>query len=565
MPKSITRILGPSHANEATEPPTDLGGVRAILRRWHVASRPLIALDSTPKLLRDPALYGVALVTLVLCAQFWLYVFWLGDEGIFLRAAARILGGEMPYRDFFELLPPGSFLAVAAWMKLFGAAFGSMRALAICVIVAIAALLYAAVRLSSGNRPLAAMLAVAWVVLSQGVWTVINHHWFTTAASMTAAIALLLALDSAPRRGAALLAGLAAGTAAMVTSTRGAILCVAVLGILFTLPMASARLVSASIGISLVSGAMIFYLAASGALVAAFEDVILWPAHHYASSQAISFGSGAGLLDAPSVALYPATFVLAGATLVLRRMAAWSDPRFRVSLALALVGLFGTYPRADIFHINFTVPLACPLFALVVTDLLGRLRHPVQIAAGTLLIGLCLSVIGSAIYVRSGIVIGPLRGVETPRGLVMLDDNSWTNDFAVLMQQINLAPLGDAFFFYPYSPMLPYLTGRRHAAPLDVMAPGYTDVAQFRASCVQVVREAQWLVVDRLWINPVFIRDTWPALRDPNPPEKRSFEVALATAFNKIVHTSGTFQLRQRAGAASPALCDKVGATPIPR
>ena len=46
--------------------------------------------------------------------------------------------------------------------------------------------------------------------------------------------------------------------------------------------------------------------------------------------------------------------------------------------------------------------------------------------------------------------------METPRGLVMRVDDSWTNDFAVLMQQITLfVPPGDAFFFYPlYSPML---------------------------------------------------------------------------------------------------------------
>ena len=542
-------ILGPSDA-------------RAILRRWYVASRTIIERDSTPKLLRDPALYGIALATLVFCAQFWLYVHWLGDEGIFLHAAVRILGGEVLYRDFFELLPPGSFLAVAAWMKLFGAGFGSMRALAICVIVAIAALLYAAARLSSGNRPIAAIIAVAWVASSQGVWTVINHHWFTTAASMATAIALLLALDSAPRRGAALVAGLAAGTAAMVTSTRGAILCVAVLGILVTLPRAGARLVSAIIGMALVPSAMMFYLAESGALVAAFNDVILWPAQHYARSQALSFGSGASLRDAASVALYPATLVLAGATLALGRMATLSDPRFRVSLALALVGLIGTYPRADIFHINFTLPLACPLFALVATDLLGRLRHPVRIALGALLIGLCLSVIGSAIYARRELVVGPLRGVETSRGLVMRIDNSRTNDFAVLMQQIGLVPPGDAFFFYPYNPMLPYLTGRRHTAPLDVMVPGYTDAAQFRATCVQVVREAQWLVIDVVWIDPVVIRAVWPDLLDPDPPERRSFEVALAAAFNKVVHVSNTFQVRGRAGDASPALCDGVGATP---
>src|SRR5438309_766233 len=415
-----------------------------------MASPAVIEGGSTPTLLRDPALYGVALVALVVCAPCWRYVHWLGDEGVFLHAAARILGGEVLYRDFFEFLPPGSFLAVAAWMKLFGVGFGSVRVLAICVIVAIAALLYAAARLSSGHRPIAAMLAIAWVVFSQGVWTVISHHWFTTAASMATAVALLLAVGSAPRRGAALVAGLVAGGAAMVTSSRGALLCLAVLAILATLPGAGARLLSA-------------------------------------------------------------------------------------------------------------------IIALVVTDLLGRMRRPARIALGALLIGLCLAAVGSAIYDRRVVVVGPLRAVETPRGRIVRFANAWTNDFAALVTQIDRIPPRDAFFFYPYGPMLPYLTGRRHAAALDVMTPGYTDPAEFRATCVQVVTEAQWLVVETGWTHPVVIRGVWPALRDPDPPEKHSFEVALATAFNKVIHASDTFQLRQRAGDASLALCDKVGATPNPR
>ena len=67
-------------------------------------------------------------------------------------------------------------------MKLVGVDFASVRVLAVGVIAVIAALLYAAARLASANRPLAALLAVAWAVFSQGVWTVIGHHWLTTAA-----------------------------------------------------------------------------------------------------------------------------------------------------------------------------------------------------------------------------------------------------------------------------------------------------------------------------------------------------------------------------------------------
>src|SRR5204863_7737579 len=105
-------------------------------------------------------------------------------------------------------LAPGGSLLVATWMRPFGVAFGSVRVLGVGVIAVIAALLYAAARLSSANRPLAALLAVAWAVFSQGVWTVIGHHWLTTAASMASAAGLLWALDGTARRTAAFAAGL---------------------------------------------------------------------------------------------------------------------------------------------------------------------------------------------------------------------------------------------------------------------------------------------------------------------------------------------------------------------
>lgn len=517
---------------------------------------------SAPALLRDPLLYGVALIAVAVCAPFFRYVQWLGDEGVFLHGAARILGGETLYRDFFEFLPPGSFLAVAAWMKLVGVGFASVRVLAIGVIAAIAALLYAAARLASGNRLLAAMLAVAWVVFSQGIWTVISHHWFTTAASMASAVALLQALDGAPRRQAAFVAGLAAGAAAMATSSRGALLGLAVLGVLVTLPGAGVRLVSALAGTVVIPAAMLLYLAASGALAAAFDDTILYPARHYGGIQAIAFGSGAGLADMASVALHPLTLVLAGAALALGRAAIWREPRFRASLALALAGLLGTYPRPDIFHINFTVPLACPLFALVATDLLGRLGRRARTAVAALLIGLCLAEVGYAVYIRRVVVVGPLRAVPTPRGLVVRRENLWTDRLAALVAQVDGVPAGDAFFFYPYSPMLPYLTGRRHVAALDVMTPGYTTAEQFRDACVRAVSEARWVVIERAWTDPGFLRTVWPGMRDPDPPEKRSFEAALALAFDRVAHASPFFELRQRAGDASVALCDRVGASP---
>jgi len=531
------------------------------LRRDH-ADRGLDTVGgSGPPLLRDPLLYGVAFITVAVCAPFFRYVQWLGDEGVVLHAATRILGGEVLYRDFFEFLPPGSFLIVTAWMKLFGVGFASVRVLAVCVIAVIAALLYAAARLSSGNRALAALLATAWAVFSQGAWTVIGHHWFATAASMASAVGLLRALEGAPRRGAAFAAGLFAGVAAMVTPTRGALLCFAAPAVLLTPLSARARLLSAIAGTALFPTAMILYLAAVGTLAAAFDDVIRYPARHYAEIQSVPFGSFATLTDAPSVALFPITFVLAGATFALKRSSIWREPRFRASLALAIVGLLGIYPRPDIAHINFTAPLACPLFALVATDLLGRMGRRARLATGALLIGLCLAGVGYRIKLMMAVVVGPLDAVPTARGLVVRRPNLWTDDFATIVAQIDRVPTGDAFFFYPYSPMLPYLTARRHVAAFDVMTPGYTTAAQFRETCLRIVSEAQWVVIERSWSDPRKLRFLFPAMRDPDPPERRGFETALRLGFDKVAHTSTFFELRQRAESASVELCDEIEAT----
>jgi hypothetical protein len=203
------------------------------------------------------------------------------------------------------------------------------------------------------------------------------------------------------------------------------------------------------------------------------------------------------------------------------------------------------------------MPLACPLGALVATDLLGRTGRRARTIVGAVLIGLCLPKVGDAIKMAT---VVPLRAVPTARGLVVGVQGRWTDDFAALVARVDRVPRGDAFFFYPFSPMLPYLTGRRHVAALDVMTPGYTSAAHFRETCVRVVSEAQWVVIERMWTDPRVLRAVFPAMRDPDPPEKRGFEAALKLGFDNILHTSTLFELRQRAESASVGLCDTIGA-----
>jgi hypothetical protein len=466
----------------------------------------------------------------------------------------RLLRGEVIYRDFFEVVPPGGFLIVSAWMTIFGGDFGSTRVLAVGMIVIIAALSYAAATLASDHRLLAVMLAISWAIRAPFEN---NHHWFTTAASMAAAVCVFLELnDSRARRAAAFAAGLFAGIAVTVTQTRGALLCVAVLAVLLTLPEARSRLVSVVAGMTVAPTAITIYLALTGGLVKAADNLIWFTTHHYAGVQYLPFGSFATWTDAATVAVFPVAVLLTGAAVALKPHGAiWRDPRGRMALALAMVGLLGAFPRPDITHLNFTVPLACPLVAFVSTYVTGRLRRPARIAVSALLIGLCVLAVTYATKRRMDVIGEPLETISTPQGVIVRRAAPWTTDLASLMALLDRVPPGDPVFFYPYLPMLPYLTGRQHVAAVDAMVPGYTTPEQFSEICARVVREARWLVVDRTWSDPRRLHNLFPTMADYNPPEKRAFEDTVVQAFDKIVYRSPTFEVRRRGAAVADTLC----------
>jgi hypothetical protein len=282
----------------------------------------------------DSLLWVTLLSTAGICAPFFRYVQWLGDEGVTLHGADRIVRGERLYAEFFEFLPPGSFLVVAAWMQLIGSSFASMRVLAIGVIVAIAGLTYVAARLTSRNRVLAALLAIMWAAQSQGAWTVINHHWFTTAASMASAVALLWALGNA-RDGhtAIFLAGLFAGTAAMITTMRGALLGLAVMWLATTLPDRRRAIPCAAGGLAAFPVAVLVYLGLTGSIVPAYYDAIVLAARQYPEIQIVQFGAFTAPHHAPAVIFLPLTFVLTGIVAVVDGRAAWQEARLRGALA----------------------------------------------------------------------------------------------------------------------------------------------------------------------------------------------------------------------------------------
>jgi len=142
-------------------------------------------------------LFGtVALFALLYVLRTFTYGLNLQDEGVAAMSAWRIAGGQLPHADFFEIIPPLSFLPTAAAIALAGAGVLSVRLPAL----ALALILFAGVdRLGSayarGPLPRAALLAycIPWGV---SFWPLPSHHWYATAFQLFAGAALLRSLDS---------------------------------------------------------------------------------------------------------------------------------------------------------------------------------------------------------------------------------------------------------------------------------------------------------------------------------------------------------------------------------
>jgi hypothetical protein len=492
----------------------------------------------------------VGLVTAALCVPLIRYVWFLGDEGVLLHGAERMLRGEKIYMDFFEFLPPGGFMIMEGWFGVAGISLLSARVLAILTIVGISCFTYLACRQASKNAQLSALIAIGLTIVSQGDWTQISHHYFTTLLSMIVAWAALASVEHArPWRLGPFTAGITAGAAVMVTPHRGALVMLAAATAFLNFRRYRSELLIYALASALIPICLIAYVIGYNALMAAVDDVILATAARYTIPNAVPFGLGAGY---HLTWIFPFAALIALLTFVRDWRNCLHDCLFRTCVALALAGFIGCFPRPDMLHISYSAPLVCPLLGYGVNRLVRPWPMKYQYAAAALAIA---SLIPSArgFWLTSEKHLSAAVVVPLPRGNVA----SPTHGMQGLAARIATTPPEEAYFFYPYDAMLPFLTARRHVARYDIFAPGWTLPSQYREACVSAMRGASWVVIDREETHPEWIKATFPGLPDPQPRETKRFERALETGF-EFVAREGIFELRRRVPGANERLCSSI-------
>ena len=238
---------------------------------------------------------------------------------------------------------------------------------------------------------------------------------------------------------------------------------------------------------------------------------------------------------------------MAGLSLI-RTPSLLREPQWRIGAGFAVAALVGAYPRPDAAHILLTVPLALPLLSLALEHAIRQWPRLVQAAALALLaiFGLAPAIEDYSSMVRR---TANLPVTVTPRGRGAFAEG----DAGPLIARVAEIPADQPIFFYPYMPLVPVLAGREHAASVDVFVPSYTTQNQYSQACRQALARARWVVFDRQWTDPHFLKLVFPKMANPLPPERVAVEHALGAGFETVQQVGRFDLMRRRAGGEASA------------
>jgi len=219
------------------------------------------------------------------------------DEFIVVYDAHRVAAGQVPYRDFFNFIPPGVFLVLAAVFKAVGASSLTMgRYVSGAGMIALFVLAAWALRRRGWSGATSCLWAAVVPVALYGFWAVPSHHWFSALCGV--GVLAVLGRGSNLGKGEWFGAGLLTGLSGTFVQTAGvslAAFCV-VLAVM-NREGRGRNTVALAGGIAAVWGPLLLGLFLLGAAPGFFRDVILWPVRNYARGG--NENEGAALQDLP--------------------------------------------------------------------------------------------------------------------------------------------------------------------------------------------------------------------------------------------------------------------------
>jgi hypothetical protein len=511
-------------------------------------------------------LLEIIAVACVCAAYLFLFarVLWRnGDEGSIVYGAIRVARGEVPYRDFVDVMGPASFYWLAGWFKVFGTSWLALRAHLLLTWVAIAVMIHHLTR-RIYDGPFAALPCAFYTVVGIPLWAASSHHWDSL---FFALIMVLCFLEWQRTQRSAWL--VAAGSLAAVTSCtlpqKGAALLAAAL----CLTVASRHLSGASrIGrpslflVSSYFGTLVcvgLWFFKSHALDDLFYTTVVWPLSEYRTLNRVGYGfNSLGVSVAVVARVLKATDwllpyltllcliplaviellpVMAVALLVRVRIQNPRNGRV-VDPSLATYLLFGfamwlsELQRPDIYHLVWGSPLLFIGVLVLASRLVPARPRLVMLSVLSLTV-----VVSGALSAFRAVSAHPV--IATRRGPVRVDKPDAALEFV-----IRHVSAGAPMFVYPYYPMYYYLADVRMAGRYSILVYDYNTPAQFEEVMTELAREKVEFVLSDTLVSGENLKIWFPGYS--HPADHLPLEDFLSRNYDEVQVANGFRILRRR-------------------
>lgn len=478
-----------------------------------------------------------------------------GDEGTLITGAARVAEGQLPFRDFFEAMGPGTFYWLALFFKLLGTTWLATRICLLLTTLGITLLLfYLARRLRCGME---AVPVIFFVAVSYHNWNAISHHTASNLFGLLSFAALICWIDQ-PRAVMLFLSGAGAGLTTWFMLQKGVLLCLSfalLLGILYRGESRFRSLLTLLGGYSLVIAAGLALFWRAGGLPDLIYANLLWPLANYSSANAVPYGlefrdlywesfvssfraafspvTGTAIsafLSVPFLVAMGLPIVLAILCFRYRRV---SFNRITAPYWLAGAALWiSEMHRKDLPHIVYGSPLLVILAFYLCRQARGRLaRWTLQLTA------ICASALA---LMNPLIAMGAPHTTYTRRGVVR---DAFNEDPVLEFIDRRVQP-GQPVFVYPYAPLYYFLSATRNPTRYSILMYRINTDAQFR-DAVQALEtnNVRYVFWDRSFTQR--INKSFPSYRIP-PQNELIMEPYLVEHYRVVGHTDTGFQFLER-------------------
>lgn len=430
------------------------------------------------------------------------------DEGIILDAAERMVHGQVPYRDFFAYMSPGSYWLQEGAFRLFGLSLPAGRVVVVFDFgVQCALLFWLTARLAGRKTGFAATALFFAFQASRPDYLLAQHRMDSEALSL---LSIALCLEGRRRGAWYFAAGGVLAVAAAVCTPSIAPLALVTLVWLLADRLLRRFLVPYIGGLCAGAVAVASALAATGALLP-FVDQMMWLRRNYSDVNVMPYGS---VIGGYAAALGTATgmarvlrslgvFCIAlPAVLPVVALAAWGfwmllrRPGWRWAvenaipylLACMAMQAISTYPRPDVTHLAFVAALPAAMTAVWMA------RHaPSWIAAcavGVLAVWGALFLAQAAGELRDDVAVGsPVGTLHAP-----------ASDAQAVGALLKAVHPGDGLFVHPYMPLLYFLTQGGNPTRFSFLAPGMMTHTEEAAALDDMEKSPpRWLL--NLWLS----------------------------------------------------------------